>query len=206
MSFIRKYLLPREIDFNAALLTQANSCHLLVDTLHKASSTGDLSVLNSIPADAHIASQLKTQNMSQLLSVFIAPYDKESIFRMISQLDWISLSVKHFHLEIEAYDIHSLGDYEEILATTAEMVTALVDGVAQLPEKQLQAIHSRINRIYNEYDNVVKNCAHASAALLSLDDIKRIIRHKDMLLQLKEIARRIHISANTLEDMAIKVL
>jgi hypothetical protein len=38
------------------------------------------------------------------------------------------------------------------------------------------------------------------------DDCKRIIRHKDMLLQLKEIAKRIHVTANTLEDMAIKVV
>jgi len=41
---------------------------------------------------------------------------------------------------------------------------------------------------------------------MAQDDVKRIIRHKDMLLQLKEIAKRTHIAANTLEDMAIKVI
>jgi hypothetical protein len=33
-----------------------------------------------------------------------------------------------------------------------------------------------------------------------------IIRGKDVILQLKEIAKRIHVAANTLEDMAIKVV
>ncbi len=206
MSLIRKYLLPREIDFNAALLAQAKSCLLLIGTLHKASSVGDITVLNNIPADAEAAYQLKKQNMSQLLSVFITPYDKESIYRMITQLDWIALSVKHFYLETEVYEVHSMGNYEKILAIIFEMATALVDGVAQLPEKKLPPIHSRINQIYHEYDNVVKGCAHATAELLLQEDIKRIIRQKDMLMQLKEISRRIHISANTLEDMAIKVL
>ncbi len=144
--------------------------------------------------------------MSQLLGVFIAPYDKESIYRMITELDWISLSVRHFYLETEAYDIDSLGDYQPILRVIHDMAKALEEGVAKLPEKKLQAIDLRINQIYEQYNQVVEACAHQYALLLDQDDLKRILRHKEMLMQLKEIARRIHISANSLEDMAIKIL
>jgi len=121
-------------------------------------------------------------------------------------LDWITLSVKHFRLESEVYDIHSLGEYEPILQILLEMAAALEDGISKLPAKKLNPIAASITQIHDQYDQVVEACAKATARLLAHDDCKRIIRHKDMLLQLREIAKRIHVTANTLEDMAIKVL
>ena len=206
MGLITRYLLPKEIDFNAALLAQAQSARLAITKLYEASHSDDAGILETIPDISSQAAQLKTQNMSQLLGVFITPYDKESIYRMITELDWITLSVRHFYLETEAYDIDSLCDYQPILKVIQDMAEALEEGVAKLPEKKLQSIDPRINQIYEQYDQVVEACAHQHALLLEQDDLKRILRHKDMLMQLKEVARRIHISANSLEDMAIKVL
>lgn len=206
MGLITRYLLPKEIDFNAALLAQAQSARLAITKLYEASHSDDSGILDTIPDISNQATQLKNQNMSQLLSVFITPYDKESIYRMITQLDWIALSVRHFYLETEAYDIDSLCEYQAILKVIQDMAKALEEGVAKLPEKKLQTIDLRINQIYEQYNQVVEACAHHYALLLEQDDLKRILRHKDMLMQLKEIARRIHISANSLEDMAIKIL
>ena len=206
MGLITRYLLPKEIDFSAALLSQAQSARLAITKLYEASRNDDADILEAIPGISSQAAQLKSQNMSQLLSVFITPYDKESIYRMITQLDWIALSVRHFYLETEAYDIDSLRDYQPILQVIHDMAKALEEGVEKLPEKKLQAIDLRINEIYEQYDEVVEACAHQYALLLEQDDLKRILRHKEMLMQLKEIARRIHISANSLEDMAIKIL
>lgn len=206
MGLITRYLLPKEIDFNAALLAQAHSAQLAVTKLYEASQSDDAGILEAIPGISSQAAQLKTQNMSQLLGVFITPYDKESIYRMITELDWITLSVRHFYLETEAYDIDSLCDYQPILKVIQDMAKALEEGVAKLPEKKLESIDLRINQIYEQYNQVVEACAHQHALLLEQEDLKRILRHKDMLMQLKDIARRIHISANSLEDMAIKVL
>jgi uncharacterized protein Yka (UPF0111/DUF47 family) len=206
MGFINKFLLPHEIDFNAALLNQAETARLIINELYKACVSDDKSALEVISATAQRATELKTQNMSQLLGVFITPYDKESIYRMITQLDWITLSVKHFRLESEVYDIHSLAEYEPILKMLLEMATALEDGISKLPAKKLNPIAASITRIHDQYDQVIEACAKATARLLAQEDCKRIIRHKDMLLQLKEIAKRIYVTANTLEDMAIKVL
>jgi uncharacterized protein Yka (UPF0111/DUF47 family) len=206
MGFISRFLLPSEIDFNAALLEQAESSRSMINELYKTCVSDDKSALEVISATAQYARELKSRNMSQLLGVFITPYDKESIYRMITQLDWITLSVKHFQLESEVYDIHSLSEYEPILAILLEMAAALEDGISKLPAKKLDPIAASITLIHDQYDQVVEACAKSTARLLAQDDCKRIIRHKDMLLQLKEIAKRIHVTANTLEDMAIKVL
>ncbi len=206
MGFISKFLLPDEVNFDDSLLKQAQVCRLLVSDLYKACINDDREALNAISIVAQRSRKIKEKNMGQLLDVFIAPYDKESIYRMITQLDWITLSVKHFQLEAEVYDTHSLSDYEDILKVLLEMATALENGMSKLAKKNLKAIAERTEQIHDQYDQVVEMCAKATGELLTQDDIKRIIRHKDMLLQLKEIAKRIHVTANTLEDMTIKIV
>jgi len=116
MGLISKFLLPRQIDFNAALLTQARACKSMLDDLYRACVDNDINLLNTIPLAAQRERTLKEQNMTLLLGVFITPYDKESIYRMITELDWVTLSVRHFQLETQVYELHSLSEYEAILA------------------------------------------------------------------------------------------
>ena len=206
MGFIRKLLLPNEIDFNLALCHQVQASKLMMDELYKACVNDDISALQSITVTAKQARELKKQNMVQLLDVFITPYDKESIYRMITQLDWVALSIKHFQLEVEVYEAFYISEYEPIFKLLVDMVNALEDGISKLATKKLNLVASRTDQIHDQYDQVVGLCANANAELMKQDDFKHIIRYKDMLLQLKEIAKRIHVSANSLEDMAIKVV
>ncbi len=206
MSLIKRYLLPKEVDFNAFLLDQAQLGHSVVSDLYKV-GTEELPISqDSISDITERARKLKSRNMSELLDVFITPYDKESIYRMITQLDWLILSVKHFLLEARIYNIHCLGDYQPILKLLLDMSAALVEGISALEGRKLSGITPPISKIHLAYDQVVESCAIAMARLLSEEDCKHIIRHKDILAQLKEIAKRIQISANTLEDMAIKII
>jgi uncharacterized protein Yka (UPF0111/DUF47 family) len=205
MGFINRFLLPRQIDFNAALLDQAQVCRAIVGDLYKACVDDDIHMLNTITTTAQRERELKDENMALLLDTFITPYDKESIYRMITGLDWIALSVKHFQLETHVYQLHSLSEYEPILAVLVDMVASLEEGIRGLPDKKTRPLGKAASRVHDQYDELVSLCATASAQLLAQDDIKRVIRHKDMLLQLKDVARHIHVAANTLEDMAIKV-
>lgn len=206
MSFIRKYILPKEVDFNAAIYQQATIVNKLMSHIRNACVENDISELRHIIHDVKREREIKTRNMQQLLDVLITPYDKESIYRIITQLDWIALSVKHFRLEIETYDIHSLENYRPITDILFTMSSLLEEGISLLPKQPLSLISHHVEQILELYDQVVSACANASSTLLKSDDLKTIIRQKDMILQLKEIAKRIHVAANTLEDMAIKVV
>ena len=206
MGFISQYILPKTVDFDTALQKQALLVTKLVSHINTACELNDVTALSHITNDTEQARKLKSQNMQELLDVLILPYDKESLYRMITQLDWIALSIKHFRLEIEVYDLHSLEDYLPIATQLLSMSNLLEEGIALLPQQNLKLISDNIDQILDLYDEVVSSCAQTSAQLLKLDDYIQIIRHKDMILQLKEIAKRIHIAANTLEDMAIKIV
>jgi len=206
MGFIKKFLLPREVDFNAALLAQARIGRAMVNVLQATCSQGGTAGLDAIAEHAEQANELRNRNMQELLDVFITPYDRESIYRMITQLDWITLSVKHFVLETNAYNMHSIGNFEPVIAALADMAEVLETGISQLDAVSLSAISREVDRIRTQYDHVVSLCARETGIVLEQEDFRLMYKQKDLLRQLREIARRIHIAADTLEDMAIKVV
>ena len=206
MNFISRFILPKEVDFDTALQAQARITRIIVSDLHNACVDDKLTALSSISVHADEARLLKTKNMNELLDVFIAPYDKESIYRIITQLDWIALSVKHFYFEIEAYNISSIREYQSIIELILEMASLLEQCITRLSTKTARTISLDTDLIHDQYDHVVALCAKSVAELLKQEDCKHIIVHRDILAQLKEISQRIHVTANTLEDMAIKLV
>lgn len=203
MGFIQKFILPKEVDLMAALQAQTTATRSIVHDLYAAFMFHDGKAFSAIKNSTNDIRALKNKNMKDLLDVFIAPFDKESIFRIITQLDWIALSVKHFAIEAEAYNnMHSLDVYRDIFEQLKDMANLLEDGFKQLPRKKIP----NIDLIHEKYDLVVEYRARHVAKLLQQEDCKHIIIHMEILAQLKEIAKRMHISANTLEDMAIKIM
>jgi uncharacterized protein Yka (UPF0111/DUF47 family) len=203
MGFIQKFVLPKEVDLAAALQAQTSATRKIVHDLYAAYILHEGEAFSAIRNDTNETSAIKEKNMKELLDVFITPYDKESIFRIITQLDWVALSVKHFVVEVNAYhDKQALDVYRDIFELLKDMASLLEDGFMQLSKKELPSIAL----IHDKYDQVVEYRAQHVAQLLQQEDCKHIIIHKDILAQLKEIAKRMHITANTLEDMAIKIM
>nr|WP_321467705.1 hypothetical protein [uncultured Desulfobulbus sp.] len=203
MGFIQKFILPKEVDLTTALQVQTSATRSIVHGLYAAYILHENDAFHTIMNDTHETRAIKTKNMKELLDVFIAPYDKESIFRIITQLDWIALSVKHFVIEVEAYNNrHALDVYRDIFELLKDMASLLEDGFKQLATKEVPSM----DLIHDKYDLVVEYRAQHIAKLMQEDDCKRILIHTEILAQLKEIAKRMRVSANTLEDMAIKIM
>ncbi len=203
---IEKYILPRAVDFNAALQRQVNAARDTVADLCRYYATHDYNALTKITQDERDCRHLKNQNMHELLDVFITPYDRESIYRIINQLDWIALSVKHLAIDILIYKVTCPKDYQPIFSALGAMSDALADGFNFLTQKNLHELVRVVNEIYVNYDKTVETCALAAAKHLDSGDIKAYLKHREVLNQLKEVAKRINISANSLEDLAIKLV
>lgn len=206
MSWIRDLLLPRQVDFNAAMMKQAQVARALVELLHRACVDGDHTALAAIDVQARKARDLEKHNLRELLDVFITPYDRESIYRLITQLEWVALSVRHCRLQLEHFGLGGEGRYEAIMGRIREMARTLEDGLAQLGGSSPRQLEREIDRIRALYDEVVSHCVQAAARLDAGQGCLDLLHQRDLLQQLKEIARRIHVAANTLEDMAIKVM
>ena len=206
MGFIEKFIVPKEEDFVSALKEQTGITRKIVDNLYEACINQTSEAFDSIRNEAEQMHKLRNTNMKRLLNVFLTPYDRESIYRLISQLDWVVLSVKHFVIEREVYGIESLEGYRHIFDILKEMANLQEQSVDQLADRKLNQLDDTIDQIHERYDLVVENCARAMAELFKNNDCINILRHRDIVAQLKEIGRRMHVTANNIEDMALKLV
>ena len=138
--------------------------------------------------------------MAELLNVFITPYDKESIYRMIVQLDWIALSVNHFRLEAEVYGIESLHEYESILATLGTMIADLRRALDALGTRDLAAVADHLHKVSHWETQSDK---------VSTRIQMRVFREKELHLshrmQLRDFIRHVDKIADRAEDVADKL-
>jgi len=206
MGLIQKYILPKEVDFNAALLDQVNASRDTVLDLCQYYFENDIQSLKKVIDDERKCRTFKNQNMHELLDVFITSYDRESIYRIIDQLSWMALSVKHLATDLLIYKITPCEDYNPIYTSLKQMANALAEGFVFLNQKNLNEIVRVVNEIYVHYDETFEQCSLAAARHLEQDEIRVYLASREILNQLKEVAKRIHVSANSLEDMAIKII
>jgi uncharacterized protein Yka (UPF0111/DUF47 family) len=204
-SLFKKYIMPHEINHIEMLQEQALATYKIVDDLYNCFIYENEKECSSITEDEHKTKQLKSKNMNLLLNAFITPIDRESIYRAITQLDWISVSVKHFVYEIKAYDIHTLHEYKKILLLIKKAAKILNRGFEELGKGN----HAKVSRISDRIRNITDAISHEyikeMALLSSTDDFKKAFIHREILSQLKEIGKRLHICANTLQDIIVKI-
>ncbi|MDX2511406.1 MAG: hypothetical protein QNK25_05095 [Desulfobacterales bacterium] len=205
MGFISSFILPKGVDFNAALQVQTDATGGVVTDLRNICIENNAAMRSAFKTNVDKARILKTKNMKELLYVFITPYDKESIYRFITELDWVALSATHFLLEADAYDVLPIREYQPVFNALEAMTGLLEQSVKQLPKKSATAIAVNIDLIHEQYETVISLSAKLMAAYLQGNEFKHIMIHTELLTQLKEVAKRIRIAADSLEDMAIKI-
>ena len=202
ISLLKKYILPKEVDFLSALQSQSKNITTITQKLYecfieKSSCQDILKVQNE-------ASIIRDKNMQELLNVFITQIDRESIYRVITQLDWIALSIKHLYLESRAYKIDSLVQYKEILDILNKQANYLYSGFLTLQKDNNKTAKSA-KKVRDDYDKLVEVYIKNMAKLTKSKDIEYIFMQKEILHQLKDISKRFRIAANSLEDIVMKM-
>ena len=205
VSWIKQYILPKEVDFLSSLSQQAIIIKKIIDDLEHCFSEGKEKHCQAILEDQHQASQIRDSNMKELLNTFITPIDKESIYRVITQLDWIAISIKHFVIEAKAYDIKELDqEYHIILAQLKLQSELLAAGFQTLRKDDKQTVKSA-KEVRECYDDLMDTYIHKMAKLSSSQNHKEIFIHQSLLAQIKDISKRMRMTANSLEDIIMKM-
>ena len=204
-SFIKKYILPKEVDFLSALNEHAMTIKKITDDLYRCFLENDEQSCESILQDQHKAKEIRDANMKDLLDTFITPFDRESIYRVITQLDWIAISVRHFVIEAKAYKIKQLDkNYSALikqLQLQAELLTAGFKTVKSSAEKTAD----NAKRVRDAYDELMDIYVARMAELAQCDDTHKVFVQRELLAQLKEISKRMRMCANSLEDIVMKM-
>ena len=204
-SLFKKYIIPHDINFVGMLQEQSQVTHKMVEDLYGCFIHEQEKDCSFIAQDEHKTHHIKKRNMHQLLNAFITPIDRESIYRAVTQLDWIVISVKHFVLETKAYDIHNLNEYKDIFHLIHKASKKLQNGFEALNKKDNAKVSRLSDKVRNLTDEISQEYIQEMVKLSSCEDSKKVFIHKEILKQLKEIGSRLHISANTLQDIVVKM-
>ncbi len=205
IKILKSYILPHSIDFFGQLTQQSEETKNLIAELRKfyiESTSADSSFLFDCILKAK---NLRIENLKQLNKVFITPVDKEGISRAYEHLHWIVLSIEHLIIEMDEFKIFMLKDYDAILTLLYNEMSTLTQAFSLLDKKDYDQILIKITKVIH-FDNVlIKEYTQLLVKLFENQDMKFVLKHKEILSQIKEISKRIHICANHLEDIIFKI-
>jgi len=204
-SFIKKYILPKEVDFLAALNEHSMTIKKITDDLYRCFLENDEQSCEAILQDQHKAREIRDKNMKDLLDTFITPFDRESIYRVITQLDWIAISVRHFVIEAKAYKITQLDENYAALIKKLQLQAELLTAGFKTVKSSAKKTADNAQRVRDSYDELMDIYVARMAELAECDERKKVFIQRELLAQLKEISKRMRMCANSLEDIVMKM-
>ena len=204
-SFIKKYILPKEIDFISAMSEHALIIKKMTDNLYKCFIQNSSNACSLILEQQKEAVKIRDKNMKDLLNVFITPIDKESIYRVTTQLDWIAISIKHFMLEAQAYGIYKLdADFAQLIKLLQLQIQLLEAGFKTV-KKEPQSTAKNAQRVRDVYDELVSLYINNMAKLANSENSIKTFSKRELLAQIKDTSKRMRVTANYLEDIIMKM-
>ncbi len=206
ISFLKKYILPKEIDFISRLQEQSSATQEMVEKLYGCFIKKDKKMCGGIEYDAKKLQHIRDVNMQELLNSFITPIDRESIYRVITCLDAIALSVRHFVLETSVYNVSHLDrNYKDILKALQKEMHELNQGFLELKKNSIE-VAGHAQAVRDAYDEAVESYIKQMEKVSNSADIREIFVQKEMLHQLRDIGKNIYSCANSLEDIVVKMV
>ncbi len=204
-SLFKKYIVPHEINFVSMLQQQAIAIDHMIEDLSSCFIEANQLSCDAIMEDVHNTKNIKETNMKQLLNAFITPIDRESIYRTITGLDAISISVKHFVQETKAYKIHELSQYRKLFRYIKKGSKKLKLGFEALDKNDHFEVAKLADEVRKITDKISQEYIKQMVKLAQLKDVSYMFKHREILFQLKQIGNHLHNAANTLEDIVIKM-
>jgi uncharacterized protein len=204
MSRFSDYILPKDIDFFGNLVQQSAITRDIIQALKEIYIDNAKRPDDMVPL-LEQAEEVRKQNIEELNKVLITPLDREALSRTHINLDWVVLSIKHLTIEINTFNITSLREYEKIFNLLLQQIGLITDCFKLLKEKNYEKVISNIADIIGMDDDVISEYSFRLGSLFNSDDYKSILQYKEILSQLKEVSKRIHVCANSVEDIVFKM-
>ena len=201
---LSKFILPKAVDFFGNLYRQSLLTREVIVTLHRTHCEKSMSGDQLKDTIAQV-DQLRKKYLSELNMVMLTPIDKEAISRAHLCLDWVVLSVKHFNTEITIYQIDPSIGYEKIFINLIDQMEIITNSFLKLKNKQYDQILHDMESVISLDDELIAEYSRQSKVLFEGSSMKDVLTQREILFQLKEVSKHIHICANTVEDMVFKM-
>ncbi len=204
---MREWIIPREGRFFDLLDRQSANVVKGSELLLKLfDDFGSIHEIGREIEDVEHAGDLLVHEMSiQLNTSFLTPFDHEDISRLASSvddiIDYIDASAKRMRM----YKLQEPPKYAKQMAEVLhEQVSVVDEGVRTLRRMDVATIrvkHEQINRLENDADDLLEQ---ALMDAFELDDVKQIMKLKEVYEFLEAATDRCEDASDVLADIVMK--
>lgn len=198
---LKQLFLPKETDFMAMLHQHVKEINTLVQTLLQ--PIENMEQTNALLKAGEEA--LRSENRA-LLDSFITPYDREALYRIINQLIWLKMSIRHFLLALHAFkNPTSLHPILTPLAAELQTLSAhLLEAIVLLQKRKTQQVNDEIVQLFNAYERFIEHNIALHTTIMHFTDTQQLFMAKELSSQLKDIAKRLRVCAMSVDDLLMK--
>lgn len=192
-----------EPDFFGVLVRHAEKIHEGVRTFDRYLETGADRDATRVRELEKEADELRRELRGYVFDTFATPIDREDLFYLSRRLDEVINYVKHALRDIQILDIEAPPDIREMSACLVEGTHHLVQAVRLLSGSVSECSHHA--RAAKNFENdVTKLYPRALQRVFELDDVKEILKQRELLAHLNRISDRMDEAADVILHIVVK--
>ena len=196
-------LFRKDYNFYAGLAAHAAKVSEGLCVLALWAKTGDPALAQRIRDIEHEADQIQLRIEDELGDVFSTPIDRDDIHHLANIVDQIMNYAKNTVREVEIFNL-TMDDEMVLLTTLLEEGTCAIKSAVCCLESRSPEIVKDIETAVKTERVVEKMYRQGLKHLFELDDIKEILKRREVYRHLSNTADRIHDAASLLSMIHVK--
>jgi predicted phosphate transport protein (TIGR00153 family) len=192
-----------EPDFFGLLLRHVEKIDEGVRTFHRFLETEASEDARRVRQLEKEADQLRRELRGKLFDSFATPIDREDLYYLSRRLDEVINYVKHALRDIQILEIHAPPDILAMSKCLVDGTGHLLEAIRNLPRDATACSHHA--RAAKNFENdLTKLYPRTLRRVFELDDVKEILKQRELLSQLSRISDRMDEAADVVLHIVIK--
>lgn len=203
MNFVKVF--SHKTNFYKLLIKQCKYTLDGADALQRYFETGDIQEAESLKKLEKDADNERKNLICQLDENFITPFEREDIFALSRAIDDILDYFNSTAKEMQVYKVESTKELKDMVDVLKEATVNVYNSVSLMSETKNEAMEYALKAKKSE--NKVESLYRKNvAALFESDDIKYILKTREIYRHLSNCADVIDSSADIIEHILVKMI
>ena len=200
-----KKIFQQKVDFYNLLIRQCDYTLKGGRLLHRYFELGDDADAVNVKQMEKSADEERKQLVSALDQTFITPFEREDIFSLSKAIDDILDYFTSTAKEMQVYELKSTPELKDMVAVLQEATENIYQAVCNLGKDKVLAAQFALKakKAENKVESLYR---HNVAALFQNDDLKYILKMREIYRHLSNCADVIDASADVIENITVKMV
>ncbi|MCS3916891.1 putative phosphate transport protein (TIGR00153 family) [Caldanaerobacter subterraneus subsp. tengcongensis MB4] len=200
-----KWLFTESVDFYKLLQEQSKLTLQGVTALERYMFTGSEEDGKEVTRLEKLADRKREELIKELDRTFITPFDREDIFNLSKAIDDILDYSDSTVEEMEIYELEPTPELREIVEVIRISTELIHESVCNLNKDRKEGMRQALQA--KKYENRVENLYRKNLAkLFEGDDIKYILKMREIFRHLSNCADRIDLAGDILGHIYVKMI